>query len=230
MVERLGDVLGTRSWPPLEVVAVVAHPDDETFGLGAILATLASAGSRVRVVCLTHGEASSLGGGPGLGEQRRRELQSAAEVLGVAEVFLYDLGDGHLVDLAVAVLDGLVETDVDHPDLLVTFEPGGVTGHPDHRAAAAAARRAAARRALPVLEWGVNPDVARVLNDELGTTFTSLTGEGVHDVTVDRSAQYGALTCHASQVSDNAALARRLELQGPTERVRFIPVLERVSR
>ena len=45
-----------------DVLAVVAHPDDESFGLGALLAAFVAAGVRVSVLCLTHGEASTLHG------------------------------------------------------------------------------------------------------------------------------------------------------------------------
>ncbi|HLI74718.1 MAG TPA: PIG-L family deacetylase, partial [Acidimicrobiales bacterium] len=42
-------------------LAVVAHPDDESFGLGAVLAALVRSGGDVRVLSFTHGEASTLG-------------------------------------------------------------------------------------------------------------------------------------------------------------------------
>jgi len=45
-----------------DVLALVAHPDDESFGLGALLASFVAAGSRVSVLCLPHGEASTLHG------------------------------------------------------------------------------------------------------------------------------------------------------------------------
>jgi hypothetical protein len=47
------------------VLVVVAHPDDESFGLGAILDAFTAAGATVEVLCLTHGEASTLHGAPG---------------------------------------------------------------------------------------------------------------------------------------------------------------------
>ena len=59
------------------VAAVVAHPDDETFGLGALLAHLAGEGREVRLLCFTHGEASTLGAAHELGDVRRRELFAA---------------------------------------------------------------------------------------------------------------------------------------------------------
>jgi LmbE family N-acetylglucosaminyl deacetylase len=110
-------------------------------------------------------------------------------------------------------------------DLLVAFEPGGVTGHPDHRAATATAARVAHRFGLPVLEWGVTAEVAASLRAELGVPFRSLEGEraAMVDIAVDRSRQLRAIACHHSQSADNPVLHRRLALQGPHERLRFVP-------
>ncbi len=47
------------------VLAVVAHPDDESFGLGGLLALLSGGGVPTTVLCFTHGEASTLHGRPG---------------------------------------------------------------------------------------------------------------------------------------------------------------------
>jgi hypothetical protein len=72
---------------------------------------------------------------------------------------------------------------------------------------------------VSVLEWGVPPDVARTLNDELATAFVA--ADGV-EVEVDRTAQLDAIRCHASQAHDNPVLRRRLALQGSRERLRLI--------
>ena len=211
------------------VVAVVAHPDDESFGLGAVLAALAAAGAQIQVLCFTHGEASTLGASTlgacaELGLVRRDELLAAADALGVSRVRLADYPDGGLGDVSPDLLDAEIEADLGDAALLVVFEPGGVTGHADHRAATAAGKRVAARHGLPVLEWGVAPDVAAKLNAELGTSFAPLDGV---DVVVDRSAQLAAIGCHVSQARDNPVLARRLQLQGTSERIRLTEPGER---
>ena len=65
------------------VLAVVAHPDDESFGLGAILDAFTSTASSVSVLCLTHGEASTLHDVPGdLAAVRDKEFAAAARILG----------------------------------------------------------------------------------------------------------------------------------------------------
>jgi LmbE family N-acetylglucosaminyl deacetylase len=199
-------------------LVVVAHPDDESFGLGAVLARLADGGTSIRVLCFTSGEASTLGSSPVLAAVRAVELACAAERLAVGGVTLLDHRDGGLERVPAPILEALVEDHLGDADLVVVFEPGGVTGHPDHRAATAAAEAVAARRGLAVLEWGVSADVADALNREFGTSFTALEGT---DVDVDRGPQWRAIGCHASQALDNPVLHRRLELQGDHDRVRL---------
>jgi LmbE family N-acetylglucosaminyl deacetylase len=81
------------------LVAVCAHPDDESFGLGGILGAFADAETRCSVLCFTSGEASTLGADEGdLAEIRPRELAEAAEVLGVSAVELLDYPDGGLAE------------------------------------------------------------------------------------------------------------------------------------
>jgi N-acetylglucosamine malate deacetylase 2 len=209
--------------PEGSIAAVVAHPDDETFGLGALLAKLVSEGRAVRVLCYTHGEASTVGAADGLGDTRRKELFDAAEVLGVAHVTLLDLPDGSLDTFSDAELDTRVSdwlaSDV---AALVTFEPRGVTGHPDHRAVSRAAERTADRRALPVVEWGVDPVTASQLRDAHGLSFESIDdGPDVYDVRVDRTAQLAAIRAHASQLDDDPVVCKVLALRGDTDRVRI---------
>lgn len=201
-----------------DVLAVVAHPDDESFGLGAVLAGLGANGAKTRVLCFTHGEASTLGISADLGLVRHRELLAAAQVLGVTRVRLADYPDGGLDDVPPGLLDEQIETDLADAALLVVFEPGGVSGHSDHQAATAAAQRVADRHGLTVLQWGVAPEVAATLNAEFGTSFVPFAGV---DVIVDRSMQLAAIACHESQARDNPVLVRRLELQGTVERIRL---------
>lgn len=204
-------------------LAVVAHPDDESFGLGAVIAALVGRGGDVRVVCLTHGEASTLGATEHLGAVRLTELAGAADRLGVSEVVLHDFIDGCLGTAAETAVDEIVEANLRDAVTLLAFESGGVTGHPDHRAASASVLRVADRHRLAVLEWGVAPDVAALLNAEFATEFVALDGDGALDVEVDRVVQLEAIACHRSQADDNPILARRLTLQGSVERVRLRP-------
>lgn len=83
-----------------------------------------------------------------------------------------------------------------------------------------------------MLEWGVAPAVAAAIAAELGVELAGLDGPDVVEVRVDRARQLAAIACHVSQDPANKLLARRLELQGSTERlrVRSAPFDARLAR
>jgi LmbE family N-acetylglucosaminyl deacetylase len=81
------------------MLAVLAHPDDESFGMGGTLALYARRGVRVFLVCATRGEAGDvdeplLRGFTSVAQRREAELRCAAEKLGLEEVFLNLVGEG----------------------------------------------------------------------------------------------------------------------------------------
>ncbi|MBO0713197.1 MAG: PIG-L family deacetylase [Acidimicrobiales bacterium] len=224
-------------WPfrPIPAaLAVVAHPDDESFGLGALLAGLVERGTTVSVLCFTHGEAGSRGKpGEDLASRRARELEAAAEQLGLSEVRLLDYRDGSLSSYPPARLEREIEDTLGFATTLVVFEPSGVTGHPDHRAVTAAAERVAVRWGLNLLEWGIGLEVVISLNREFHTAFNAFVpGPSCAVLEVDRSAQSDAIACHQSQLQNNLVLGRRLELQGERELVHWLPAVTslRLSR
>lgn len=208
------------------VLAVVAHPDDESFGLGAILSTFVDVGAVVHVLCLTQGEASTLHAVPGdLHTVRAAELTSAAAELGLATTTLLSHPDGNLGRTAVGALVLDVEAAIaDHaPDGLIGFDIGGVTGHPDHSAATRAGLRAARAAGLPMLGWTLPREVATTLREEFHAPFTGHTAEEVDVVVhVDRERQGRAVACHASQAVPGSVLWRRLELLGDREHLRWL--------
>ena len=133
--------------------------------------------------------------------------------------------DGHLVGIPVAELAAHVVTAARRTDtdLLVVFDEGGVTDHPDHQRATDAALAAADRLDLGVLAWAVREPVAAVLNAELGTGFRGRCAVEIDlTIAVDRDRQRRAIACHRSQSTDNPVLWRRLELTGPTEPLRWL--------
>lgn len=202
------------------VLAVCAHPDDETFGLGAIISDLVDRGTRVDLLCFTRGGASTHGSGD-LTWLRSHELRCAADVLGITEVTVHDHPDGRLDEVALDQLTGEVLAASDGAEALLVYDHGGVTGHPDHQRATDAALAAAHRRGTAVLAWTLPAHVADVLNAEFDASFTGR-GDDEIDITltVDRQRQLAALTCHRSQLIGNPLPTRRLELQGDEEALR----------
>jgi len=216
-----------RSLPQwTSVLAVVAHPDDESFGLGAVLSRFIDSGADVSVVCFTHGEASSLYDvGRDLAQVREEELRAAAEQLGLERVRLLSFPDGGLAHVDQALLRAEIASAIDDfaVDGLVVFDPSGVTSHPDHRAATQAAMRVGVERGLGVLGWTLPEEVANVLAKEFDMPFR---GHTVRDVDlvieVERATQLRAVQCHPSQAVPGSALWRRLELLGSREHLRWL--------
>jgi LmbE family N-acetylglucosaminyl deacetylase len=208
------------------VLAVCAHPDDESFGLGAALATFAESGASTSVICFTHGEASTLGADtPELGRVRAGELAAAANELGVGDVELLHYHDGRLSDEPLVELTARVHEAVERSgaDLLLVFDEGGITGHPDHRRATEAAVAVARELNLAVLAWTLPELVATALNLEFGAQFVGRPATELdYVVSVDRTRQRRAIDQHVSQVTDNPVLGRRLQLQGDHEAFRWL--------
>lgn len=208
------------------VLVVVAHPDDESFGLGAVLACFVAAGADVSVLCLTRGEASTLHGVSGdLAAIRAKELEEAARELGITRVGLLGYPDGGLVGVPLELLVEEVASFASghDPDGIVAFDPSGITGHPDHQRATEAAIDYAATRQLDVLGWTLPWEVADMLEQETGAPFHGHRADEVDLVIeVDRSAQREAVACHPSQAVPGSALWRRLDLLGPYEHLRWL--------
>jgi len=127
---------------------VVAHPDDETFGMGSLLLYAAAAGMDTAVVCATRGEAGEVVEGSGvdpahIATAREAELRSAAALLGGGRVELLDFRDSGMSGAAdPRTLVGADPDDVRDavrrhlesfaPDVVVTLDAGD--GHRDHAA------------------------------------------------------------------------------------------------
>lgn len=208
------------------VLAVVAHPDDESFGLGAIIDQLGRGGTAVHILCYTHGEASTLNEtSADLRWARERELRLAAVELGAATVTLLGYPDGQLATFPAAELTPPVtQLARQHQvDGLLVFDDTGITGHPDHQAATRAAVMAASAVGLPVLAWTLPAPVADRLRAETGQPFAGRPATEIDiSLRVDRTRQRRAVLVHATQVSPGAVLWRRLRLQGDREHLRWL--------
>lgn len=154
------------------LMAVLAHPDDESLGFGGTLAKYAAEGASVSLVTATRGERGRFHrtragdeGHPGerrLGELRAAELQAAASALGATDVSILNYGDQQLdrADPRRIVPDLARHVRRVRPDVVLTFGPDGAYGHPDHIAISqftAAALVAAADPAFDAGESGSAP-------------------------------------------------------------------------
>lgn len=139
MRRRGGHSSGMEASSELRLLAVFAHPDDESFGVGGTLARYAAEGIEVHLACATRGEAGGVGDPPlcrreELGKLREEELRAATLALGVRSVRFLDCVDGRLDSCPRPKLVGDVVAAIRElrPQVVITFGPDGVSGHPDH--------------------------------------------------------------------------------------------------
>jgi N-acetyl-1-D-myo-inositol-2-amino-2-deoxy-alpha-D-glucopyranoside deacetylase len=140
----------------LRLLAVHAHPDDETITMGGLLALCADRGIATSVVCCTDGKVATIFDPeyaaredeirPRLKEIREAELRQACTVLGVSEVHFLEFGDSGMAgtetndapgafwraDFDEAVRRVVAEIRRFRPQVVVTYDGNGGYGHPDH--------------------------------------------------------------------------------------------------
>jgi LmbE family N-acetylglucosaminyl deacetylase len=205
------------------LAAVLAHPDDESFGCAGALALAHDAGRAVRLLVATRGEAGTPDGMPDddFGGRREDELRCAAGKIGFDEVTLLEgYTDGSLADAPFSQLvnDVALWLGDRRPEAVITFGAHGVTGHPDHVVIGSATRWAVERlaesgtapRAIYVIAPVFGPGLRRYdLSPEEGAATHRL------DISPVAERRIAALECHASQPD---ARQEALELRAALER------------
>lgn len=124
----------------LKLLAVFAHPDDESMGLSGTLAKYAAEGIETYLLCATRGERGwweSEGPNPGfegVAKIRTKELENAGKVLGLKEIHFLNYIDGDLDQAKHEEIIGKIVTHLRQikPHVVVTFAHDGSYGHPDH--------------------------------------------------------------------------------------------------
>jgi N-acetylglucosamine malate deacetylase 2 len=121
----------------MQTMCIFAHPDDESYGPAGTITELAGQG-RVDLVCVTDGASGQRfvpkKADESLAEIRKKELRQACDLLGVEGVHFLDYPDGRLClnnyhSIAEKVKSILEEL---KPQRIITYDLGGVSGHPDH--------------------------------------------------------------------------------------------------
>ena len=133
------------------ILSVLAHPDDESFGMGGTLAIYAERGADVHLICATRGEVGEMDekymqGFKSIADRRESELRCAAGILGLQGVHFLDYRDSgmpgsadneHPQALFAQPVEKVAEEVVAYirelkPDVVLTFDPIGGYRHPDH--------------------------------------------------------------------------------------------------
>jgi LmbE family N-acetylglucosaminyl deacetylase len=216
------------------VLAVFAHPDDESLLAGGVLAAFAAAGRRVAIVSMTRGERGptelpGLSGESALGDLREAELLQAARALGASAAECLDYPDGDLAGVderqAARQLSRILVRE--GPELVLSFSDEGLYWHPDHLAvsrlldgAFALAGRGGAQAWLYGATWpqghvrrlvsqvrarGLTGDLWGLDPDAFGAAADSITT--LLDVRPFLPAKLEALRAYASQIGPSHLLS-----------------------
>lgn len=235
----------------LKLMCILAHPDDESLGTGGILAKYAVEGVQTSVITATRGQRGWPGDpakNPGpevLGQIREAELHAATSALGVQELILLDYMDGELdqADWGTAVAQIAHHIRRLRPQVVVTFDPFGAYGHPDHIAISQMAAAAIVAAAAPhgkqaphqvakLYYLADTAETAQIYEDIFGELVMTIDGEERRVVSwpswaitthIETRAVlpqvWQAITCHKSQLPGYEALVQlpveqRLRLYG----------------
>ena len=206
------------------LLAVFAHPDDETFA-GPVLARHAREGVKVYLAIATKGEKGAdehapIPPGEALAKARRAEAECACQKLGLEPPIFFELNDGELGAMTnplgkniQAVADNTEKLIAQlHPQVIVTWGPDGGYGHPDHRLVSDAVTQVvqAAPPGVKLYYVGLTPKQAAPVNREWPpaiqwhTTDPSFLTVNVSFTKADQDNAHRALECYKTQFSPEA--------------------------
>ena len=194
------------------ILAISAHPDDESLFAGGTLAMFAEQGHTVYILETTRGEGGEVGEPPltteeNLGAFREQEVRNAARELGIRDIFFLPYIDPHMEINGIArpidiPLEEFTQSIGEYvakirPDLVITHGSNGEYGHPQHIYTYRATRMALANGApattlLSWCAWYQPADHERILNQDDRADI-------VHDVTPWLKAKIAAALCHQTQ-------------------------------
>lgn len=122
------------------LVAIFAHPDDEAFGPAGTIAKY-SKSHDIYIICATCGEAGEnyiQNPKESIKQIRKKELHASAKILGVKNTYMLGFKDGALCNNDYHTIANQIKLILDKikPEILLTFELRGVSGHLDHVAIA----------------------------------------------------------------------------------------------
>ena len=194
------------------ILAVSAHPDDETLFCGGTLAMYAQKGHDIFILETTRGEGGEVGEPPlttreNLAAFREQEARRAADILGARDIFFLPFIDPFmeingiarridtpLADFAAAIAAYVQQID---PQLVITHGSNGEYGHPQHiythRATRMALDRGRQNTALMSWSaWHTPADYERILNRDDPADIIS-------DISPWHDIKVAAALCHRTQ-------------------------------
>jgi LmbE family N-acetylglucosaminyl deacetylase len=204
------------------LLALFAHPDDESYRAGGLLALLAQNGVRVHTVTATRGEAGASGSSgintsEPLSVIREKELHCACQALNLQPPVVWDFPDGRLaeIDPEIIIQRVLPLMHEIQPQVVLSFGPDGLSGHQDHIAIGDIASAVFSRyqKAGALYHLAVPVSVAQSLGMNQIRAVPDCQITLAVDVTSVWEAKMKAIYCHATQVAFSPILSQSEDRQ-----------------
>jgi LmbE family N-acetylglucosaminyl deacetylase len=206
------------------ILLAFAHPDDESFGLAGTIARYARRGVPVDLVTATRGEKGTRLGVPegvATGVAREAELRAAGRIVGLRDIYFLGYIDGELDRADPAEVTRKIREIIEQvePEVLITFGPDGITGHPDHivagKAATAAFRELSTAGRAPRKLYYVTVPGGAFPDGDAGDVFTRPDDEVTTEIDITGlvDLKLRALAAHRSQ-QDAADFIEMLKQSG----------------
>jgi LmbE family N-acetylglucosaminyl deacetylase len=203
-------ILSKKENTAMKILAIFAHPDDESYGPAGTLARATHEGHAVALLTLTHGESASLGisrqlSAENLAERRSQELKSAAEKIGIQKINLLDLADKKLQYIPDQNGTSIICNEITsiNPDILITYHDNTISGHPDHLAVTKWVINAVKQVQNPPKLFLYGLDQTQTSMIDFQRLFAVTQSEITHKINVEGyiSVKSAAIRCHKTQSS-----------------------------
>lgn len=203
----------------MKLLMIFPHPDDEVYGAAGTILNLTTRGETVGLVTLTQGEKGrtlGLADGPEeLAKVRSQELKNCLEVLGIQVHEHHHFPDGGLKqhdfeELVQVCMDAISRH---QPEILLTFQPNGSNGHPDHVTTSKVVIEAFERLGKPCTLWFYAGD--EPYNEELAKIhlYPNVRFNVIHHI----AQKLRAISMHRTQALSTVDFFRRAAERIPEE-------------
>jgi len=198
-----------------KLLAVFPHPDDESFLSGGLFTTLENMGIESYLICLSKGERGLNAKKSGnISNIRETELKTASEVLGIDHLKLWNFPDASLRETKNKWIPKLEKEIIEiNPDTILTFDPSGITGHPDHITSSVETLNLVVKlKKRPLLLWRVPDFVERFYFRENGALVYSAKPNLIHKYSMKVALnKLKAIFSHGSQIKNFGFKLQMLE-------------------
>lgn len=212
------------------ILAVMAHPDDDAFGPAGTIIYLSKSNNIYEVLLTTgqSGENQKTGKKENnLGDLRKKEAEKSAKILGIKKIFFLDYFDGSLSNNLYHEIAEKIDKIIKEKNIqvLLTYEPRGVSGHIDHVFMSMISSFLALKNKLEVLYYCLSKDQRKSIKDYFIYFPSGYKKDEIDfeiDITEVIDQKIQAINCHQTQIKDATAIIKNIKKNSSYKKEYFL--------